>query len=277
MSPQAKFWQRATFAAGLILVAWNWATNTVRPDHLAADFVPIFQVKFLETKYLYVQLLAFTLFCPLVFGRLPGLDFHQKWGRFFRATWPVAAVFIAWDIWFARIGVWGFSGNYTTGWWPLGLPWEEWAFFVVVPAACVFIFDSLKTLGWTREDGDWEQELTHFLAAFFLVQGFANWQKQYTATTALGCATVLFASFFSGKRDWRGRFYVAYLLSCLFFLLVNGVLTGGFTEHPVVLYNEAEYFGWRVGTIPVDDFGYSFLLLYANCWLFETVGLGEYS
>jgi len=51
-------------------------------------------------------------------------------------------------------------------------------------------------------------------------------------------------------------------LVCLLpFLIVNGLLTGSATTLPVVWYNPAEFSGWRIITIPVEDLFYNFDLL----------------
>ena len=55
-------------------------------------------------------------------------------------------------------------------------------------------------------------------------------------------------------------FCVAYVWHLLPFVLVNGALTGLFTEEPVVWYNESETMGLRFLSIPIEDFAYSLLL-----------------
>ena len=52
-------------------------------------------------------------------------------------------LFIPWDIWFTDIGVWWFRDDYITGWKIFLLPIEEWLFFIVVPYACIFIYEVL--------------------------------------------------------------------------------------------------------------------------------------
>jgi lycopene cyclase domain-containing protein len=48
-------------------------------------------------------------------------------------------------------------------------------------------------------------------------------------------------------------------------LIVNGLLTA----LPVVIYNDLENIGVRIGSIPVEDFFYCFILLLMNISLYE--------
>jgi lycopene cyclase domain-containing protein len=59
------------------------------------------------------------------------------------------------------------------------------------------------------------------------------------------------------------------------FLLVNGVLTGAFTEEPIVAYSEQAFMGKRIFTIPVEDSIYGFLLLMSIITGFEKLKQNE--
>jgi lycopene cyclase domain-containing protein len=45
---------------------------------------------------------------------------------------------------------------------------------------------------------------------------------------------------------------------------VNGILTGLFIDDSVVWYNNSHTLGMRIGTIPLEDFFYAFLLIVMN-------------
>jgi lycopene cyclase domain-containing protein len=47
------------------------------------------------------------------------------------------------------------------------------------------------------------------------------------------------------------------------------VLTGTGIEAPVVWYNNAENLGIRLGTIPIEDIGYAFTMIFGNILLIE--------
>jgi lycopene cyclase domain-containing protein len=50
---------------------------------------------------------------------------------------------------------------------------------------------------------------------------------------------------------------------------VNGILTGWITDSPIVWYNDLENLGIRLTTIPVEDIGYAFSMLFGNLMIFE--------
>jgi lycopene cyclase domain-containing protein len=87
----------------------------------------------------------------------------------------------------------------------------------------------------------------------------------YTLVTFGLLLVLIIALQYGFKAPWLNRFYMAYVVSLLPFYIVNGVLT----SIPIVLYNNAENIGKRVGTIPVEDHFYSMALLVMNVGFFE--------
>jgi len=257
----------AVFLTGLM-----WYTNEINQGQLLSDVNTLHPISSFETKWLYAYLLAFTGVFPLLFGFIPKPSFYSQFLRVLLANIPITALFIAWDFYFTKQGVWGFSTRYTTGFQLLGLPWEECLFFIIIPAACIFIYWSLNTVIKKEPFARAENAITLILILFFFVIGVWKWEHIYTATATLLSGFLLLYHWLFVKPGYRGRFYLTYIVTCIPFLLVNGVLTGGFTDGPVVMYNPEENFGVRIGTVPVDDFAYSFLMLFANIILFEAFG-----
>jgi len=111
--------------------------------------------------------------------------------------------------------------------------------------------------------------LTKTLIFIFFLIGIIYWENIYTATTFIAAAFFLLFHYLYIQQPYRSRFYLAYLVCLIPFFLVNGVLTGGYTQNPIVIYNPQEYLGIRIGSVPVDDAGYNFLLLLGVITIYE--------
>jgi lycopene cyclase domain-containing protein len=61
------------------------------------------------------------------------------------------------------------------------------------------------------------------------------------------------------------RFIQMYVISLIPMFIVNGLLTA----LPVVIYDNTQNLGIRVGTIPIEDFLYSAILLLMNVAIYE--------
>lgn len=213
-----------------------------------------------ETTFLYAGILLFAAAYPLAQSFEKRIRYVQQWKHLLPAILVMCLIFIPWDIWFAAERVWWFNDNYLTGYRIFGLPVEEWLFFLIVPFACIFIYEVLGYF--VKKDIFKPIARTTFsvLALLFFFSALYFYQQLYTVITFLSTAVALaFAAYFNPK--WSGRFLFMYLVSLIPFLLVNGALTGNFTSEAVVNYNAAEHIGWRITTIPIEDSVYNLLML----------------
>ncbi|MBT0812548.1 lycopene cyclase domain-containing protein [Litoribacter ruber] len=220
-------------------------------------------------KYLYLAINLLTISVPLIRSFEPRINYAKKWKALFPALILTGAVFIIWDHFFTEIGVWGFNSTYLVDLFVFSLPIEEWMFFFTVPFACIFIYEVLNYFVPKDYFKNFSQPLTLVLIAAFLMIGLWNLDKWYTSLNFLFAAMVLGAhlAFFGNKH--LGRFYMAYLIHLIPFLIVNSILTGTWIENPIVWYNNAENLSIRLGTIPVEDIVYSMSLLLMNISLYE--------
>lgn len=223
---------------------------------------------FLESKYLYSGLLIFSVIYPLAQSFEWRIKLYKNWKSLFVSIFTIILLFIPWDIWFTKEGVWWFSKEYTLGFTILGLPIEECLFFIVVPYACIFIYEVLNF--YIKKDF-----LRPIAKYFFIILGLIlifcsilYFSRYYTSLTfgltGISCFLVAFI-----QPTWIGRFLLMYLVSFLPFLLINGVLTGCFIKSPIVNYNSAEIIGFRIFTIPIEDSIYNLLMLLIVVSLFE--------
>ena len=174
-------------------------------------------------------------------------------------------VFLFWDVLFTIKGVWSFNSEYITGIKFFELPLEEILFFLTVPFSCIFIYACLNYyVKWSipANISRWISAFIIFLSGLMI--GFYP-DRIYTVVTFSLLLVLLILLQYVYKLAWLKRFYMAYIVSLLPFYIVNGVLTA----IPIVLYNNAENMGKRVGSIPVEDHFYSMALLVMNVGFFE--------
>jgi lycopene cyclase domain-containing protein len=204
---------------------------------------------------------------PLLLSFDKKVAFYKRW----YALWPAILIngvlFIIWDAIFTQQGVWGFNEEYLIGLHLLGLPLEELLFFITVPYACVFIYDVLKA--YVKKD--WLQPYAKAIAFGLIVIlpfiAIFNLSKAYTSITfvLLPIALLLHVKMFNTQH--LGRFFMAYLVHLVPFLLINGVLT----YLPIVWYNNTHNLGIRLISIPIEDTMYSMLMLLITISVYEGI------
>jgi lycopene cyclase domain-containing protein len=218
-------------------------------------------------NYIYLYLNLFTIFFPLVLSFDKRVHFYTNWRFLFPAMAVTALCFISWDMAFTREGVWGFNPEYLVGLYLGNLPLEEVLFFITVPYACVFIYECLNTYIKREWLQPYAPAVTWLLVIANLVVGLVFWGRWYTMLTCLLVPVLLVIYYWRFKYQKMGRFYLAYLVHLVPFLLVNGVLTA----LPVVWYNNDHNVGLRIGTIPAEDTMYSMLLLLMTIIIYEVL------
>lgn len=268
MEQKIKYLDYTIGSTALLILLINWATASVTPNHFIWQVQPLIQVPFFETRYLYAMMHVFTLLAILPLSFDKKVAFYKQWKYLFPALLVVALIFWVWDIAKTYLQVWEFNPQYYT-FRILNLPIEEWFFFLTFPFAIVFIYECLNAYIQTDILARFDTPLSILFSVGFLVVGFVFWSHSYTAITWLSAGFFSLWHFFARSNTYRTRFYLAYFVGLVPFMLVNGVFTGIATAQPIVIYNPDEYLGIRVFTIPLDDFVYNHLLCFMGVSIYE--------
>ncbi len=212
----------------------------------------------MNNLYLTIDLL--TISAPFLLSFDKRVAFYKQWKYLFPAMLLMGIVFIAKDVIFAASGIWGFNDRYLIGFRMLGLPIEEWLFFVVVPYAIVFIYACLLVYVKTDILKHVHRPFFVVLSVVLLVVGALYYDRLYTSVIFILTALLLLYNVYK-KQPWLSYFLLAYLVSLVPFLIVNGALTGYFTEEPIVWYDNSQNLGIRILTIPIEDSIYSLMMM----------------
>lgn len=168
----------------------------------------------------------------------------------------VSVPFILWDIWAAQSGHWGFNPSYTLGYEWFGIAFEEVLFFFTVPLACLVIFLALGVRGKLARPGVAQLAISLLLIAGLLMSSL--WVEQgYTRSVGIALIIACVLLLLEGRLVYRRRFWVFQVILFLLFIAANTFLTG----LPVITYGSAHFIGFRLGTIPLEDFAYNFALI----------------
>ncbi len=263
-------WKSIFIFVVLSIVVLVWYIDQVTLGILQLKLPQSNSISFFETKFLYFYLHIFTIVPVFLLSFDKKVAFYKTWKYLFPAIFIVGAFFIFWDAIFTYKGVWGFNDTYITGWKIFHLPIEEWLFFFTVPYACVFIYACLIAYFPNDSFLRISDKLSIILIVVFSILAISNWGKIYTFSACFLSSSLLIYHVLFVRKPYISRFYTAFMTSLFPFLLLNGVLTGGFTNSPVVVYNPEEFLGIRCYSVPLDDFIYCFVYLLAVTTFFES-------
>ena len=216
--------------------------------------------------YTYLLLDVFSFLSVLVFSFMKPVKYYQKWKYLVPALVISGAFFIIWDYYFTEMGVSSFNPQFITGLYFLNLPMEEWLFFIVIPFACVFIYENIRK--WKGAGFFPNSKYVYLLLVIVLLAtAVLNYDKIYTFTVFIGASLIIIIHYAVYKEKFLGIFLIAYLIHLIPFFIVNGVLT----NEPVLIYNNAENLSIRLTTIPIEDTMYSLMLFLMNVTIYEWV------
>ena len=178
---------------------------------------------------------------------------------------PTSLAYIIWDIIATKTLVWKFNGEFLLGINIVNLPIEEYIFFLVVPYACLFIYACLKAY-WPH----WHSLKLNTAATSGIILLSAlciayNPSHAYTTSTFGLLAITYIVLSFTKYSHHLTHLIISWAVALIPMAFVNGILTA----NPVLIYNDAENLGIRIGTIPFEDFFYNLLYMTWMITLFE--------
>jgi lycopene cyclase domain-containing protein len=218
---------------------------------------------------LYLLINAAIVFIPLLFSFEKKVRFYKKFPGVLLTILIVGTFFVLWDIYATAESHWFFNRNYTSDIIIAGLPLEEILFFITVPYAILFLFEVFLFYIGKFHIAINLKIRVRVLVPLFILAGFAFYPQGYTSIVLFTTAVILTLLYFFMPMARNISFWLFLFLSYIPFLLVNYILT----SVPVVSYNNAEIWGLRITSIPVEDFFYSFSLISSYILVYKKTSL----
>lgn len=174
----------------------------------------------------------------------------------------VSVPFVLWDMWAVSEGHWGFNGRFVLGIDFFGIAFEEVLFFVTVPLVCLVIYQAMAA----RNKKLLRKPIVGVVAVallglFGLVMATAWAEQGYTRSVGLALLLGSLVLLWQQKLITIQSFWQFQAVLFGLFLVANTFLTA----MPVITYGTLDFIGFRVGTIPIEDFAYNFVLI--NCFI----------
>lgn len=218
------------------------------------------------SNFTYLLLMLASLAVPFAMSFEKNINYAKKWKFLLPAIFFPGFIFIVWDIYFTQMGIWSFNSNFVTGIYIANLPIEEWMFFAVIPFCCIFIYEVLKFYIKPLKNEFWLKLFLYLIVLISAILAIYNYSQIYTFVTLslISIFTIIILN--TRVLDKKlAHMLLAFAISCVPMFIVNGVLT----SFPVVEYNTQYFSNMRLGTIPIEDFAYFFLLLQMNIFVYE--------
>lgn len=95
-------------------------------------------------KFEYLIVMLFTVLVPFIKSFSPEINFYKPLKRFVLAILIPFVLFVAIDIIAVIRELWTFNPDYVVGIYFFSLPLEEVSFFIIVPFACIFTWETVK-------------------------------------------------------------------------------------------------------------------------------------
>jgi len=92
----------------------------------------------------YMLVLCAVVIVPLIMSVDRALGLYRSSVSLIKAMAGACVPFWIWDVVATARGHWSFNPDYVLGLWLLGMPIEEWLFFVVITFVSIFTWESAK-------------------------------------------------------------------------------------------------------------------------------------
>ena len=176
------------------------------------------------------------------------------------------AIFVILNIRFREFEIIYYNPDYLTGKNIFNLPIEEWLFLLVVSLFSFAIYLQVKI---KFENFEKPKLFLTISLVLLVVFGLTAW---FSRSKLVPFFVFFLLTIYFGYTIFRNRFakyfskfYVAYVIAVIPFFLMKGILY----SLPVILYSNEHTLGIRLLSVPVEDFGFFFLLMLINISIFE--------
>ncbi len=215
------------------------------------------------SEYLIINILI--VIVPLIMSFERKIEFYKNFNALAISIMLVGVPFIIWDSIAAARGDWIFNYKYTIGLKFFNLPIEEILFFITVPYAIIFLYETFIYYIKGRPS-KFKNIYLVGLSPLVILIGLIFYNQNYTFIVFIFLGIIFSIIGFSNLNFIKNKNVIYFiLLAFIPFIIVNYFLT----SLPILIYNPDAIWGTRFLTIPLEDFIYSLSLVTAYLFTYE--------
>lgn len=220
----------------------------------------------MENRYTYLFLNLVTIVGPLALSFDKKVAFYKNIPHFIKSMMISSGIYLIWDILFTKYQVWQFNTEFLIDKFIYNLPIEEYIFFLVVPYACLFIYECLKVY-FPKIDLK-ANYIWIGITILSILMSIFFYQRIYTLIT-FGLTALTILALYKYESVFFSRIKTHLILAWIIALIPMAYVNGVLTSKPVLIYNNLNNCNFRIGTIPFEDFFYNLLLMIWMIYLYE--------
>ncbi len=214
----------------------------------------------------YLIILLFLAGLTLFLFVKKSIVFITEFKYMFPAIMFSGAVLVMVYIRFIKSGIISFNDNYLIGKSLMNLPLEEWLFLLVISFFAFSVY-VLVNVGFANfEKPNLFYVVSIVLLLFFAVGAWLSRQKM--VPFFIFFLLVIYFGFTIFRRRFNihlTKFYISWIIVSIPFFAVRIFLN----TMPVIMYDSNHTLGIQLLNVPVEEFGYLFLLMLINTTIFE--------
>lgn len=200
-------------------------------------------------KYTFLSIDILVFMIPLFFMRDKRFESKRTFNQLIPGLLCIAVLFTVWDLVFSHTLIRTFNPSYVVGFYFLGIPFEEYLLFLLIPFSVTVCYEYYLCIGPSHESTSKGNTLATALAVLFLFVAMFYHDRSYTFYTCLFSSLLLQFNIYFLKSNFLGSYFFVFAVALVPMILIHAVLT----SHPVIEYNISAISGVKIGTIPFED------------------------
>lgn len=202
----------------------------------------------------------FIVMGPLLLSFDKRVQFYKQWKTIIPSALFVGILFLVWGRICAKADVFGFNPDYYIGISYFGIPIEEYPIYFAVAFLYSFIYVEVKSYIYKYRPVRFAYYFALLFTLLSIILGLSYHNNWYTSSAMLVAGVLNWVIYFGYTPKWYPYFSISYLVTLIPILFVHGLIFGVIIENPLIVYNPDEIIGFRILSIPIEEFFFIFIM-----------------